>query len=66
MSALADKYIAVGILDFIFDDHKSEKELLHVVELKNQNCEVFYDKLKFIYIELPKFIVQQPKICDFS
>jgi predicted transposase/invertase (TIGR01784 family) len=45
----------VGILDFIFDDHKSEKELLHVIELKNQKCEVFYDKLKFIYIELPKF-----------
>ncbi len=45
----------VGILDFIFDDHKLEDELLHIVELKNQNCEVFYDKLKFIYIELPKF-----------
>lgn len=45
----------VGILDFIFDDHKSDDELLHVVELKNQRCEVFYDKLKFIYIELPKF-----------
>ena len=45
----------VGILDFIFDDHKDERELLHVVELKNQRCEVFYDKLKFIYIELPKF-----------
>lgn len=45
----------VGILDFIFDDHKSEKELLHVVALKNHHCEVFYDKLKFIYIELPKF-----------
>lgn len=45
----------VGILDFIFDDHRSEEELLHLVELKNQNCDVFYDKLKFIYIELPKF-----------
>ncbi len=45
----------VGILDFIFDDHKNETELLHVVELKNQRCEVFYDKLKFIYLELPKF-----------
>ncbi len=45
----------VGILDFIFDDHKSDTELLHIVELKNQRCEVFYDKLKFIYIELPKF-----------
>lgn len=24
--------------------------------MKNQRCEVFYDKLKFIYIELPKFV----------
>jgi predicted transposase/invertase (TIGR01784 family) len=45
----------VGVLDFIFDDHRNEDTLLHVVELKNQHCEVFYEKLKFIYIELPKF-----------
>ncbi|MGD1908618.1 MAG: Rpn family recombination-promoting nuclease/putative transposase [Leptolyngbyaceae cyanobacterium] len=45
----------VGVLDFIFDDHKQDAELLHTVELKNQHCQVFYDKLKFIYIELPKF-----------
>ncbi len=45
----------VGILDFVFDDHKHDSELLHVVELKNQHCEVFYDQLKFIYLELPKF-----------
>ena len=44
----------IGILDFIFADHKQEQEFLHTVELKNQNCEVFYDKLKFIYVELPK------------
>ena len=45
----------VGVLDFIFDDHKTDDTCLHVVELKNQRCEVFYKKLKFIYIELPKF-----------
>lgn len=50
-----DPVYTVGILDFVFEDHKQESELLHVVELKNQRCEVFYDKLKFIYIELPKF-----------
>ena len=50
-----DPVYTVGILDFVFDDHKHEQDLLHVVELKNQRCEVFYDKLKFIYIELPKF-----------
>ncbi|NEO71083.1 Rpn family recombination-promoting nuclease/putative transposase [Moorena sp. SIO3H5] len=45
----------VGVLDFVFDDHKDDKTILHTVELKNQDCQVFYDKLKFIYIELPKF-----------
>ena len=45
----------VGVLDFIFDEHRHEDTLIHTVELKNQHCEVFYDKLKFIYIELPKF-----------
>jgi predicted transposase/invertase (TIGR01784 family) len=50
-----DPVYTVGILDFIFEDHRADNELLHFVELKNQRCEVFYDKLKFIYIELPKF-----------
>lgn len=45
----------VGVLDFVFDDHKDDDTILHRVELKNQKCEVFYDKLKFIYLELPKF-----------
>ncbi|NEP60643.1 MAG: Rpn family recombination-promoting nuclease/putative transposase [Symploca sp. SIO2G7] len=45
----------IGILDFIFDDHKKDSTLLHTVELKNQKNKVFYDKLKFIYVELPKF-----------
>ncbi|NEP58993.1 MAG: Rpn family recombination-promoting nuclease/putative transposase [Symploca sp. SIO2G7] len=45
----------IGILDFIFDDHKDDETLLHTVELKAQKCKVFYKKLKFIYIELPKF-----------
>jgi len=45
----------IGILDFIFDDHKNDSNFFHTVQLKNQNCEVFYDKLKFLYIELPKF-----------
>lgn len=52
----------VGILDFIFDDHKATEDILHVIELKNQHCEVFYDKLKFIYIELPKFKKQEDEL----
>ncbi|MEZ4771555.1 MAG: Rpn family recombination-promoting nuclease/putative transposase [Bacteroidia bacterium] len=57
-----DPVYTVGILDFIFDDHKKEAELLHIVELKNQRCEVFYDKLKFIYIELPKFTKNESEL----
>ena len=46
---------SIGILDFIFDDHKTDKTLHHVIEFKNQRGEVFFDKLKLIYLELPKF-----------
>ncbi len=46
---------AVGILDFVFDEDRDSAEIVHWVELKDQQCKVFYDKLKFIYIELPKF-----------
>ena len=50
-----DPVYTVGILDFVFDENKGSDEIIHFVELKNQRNEVFYDKLKFIYIELPKF-----------
>lgn len=52
---MSNGFYTIGILDFIFDDHKHDDTIVHVVQLRNQNCELFYDKLKFIYIELPKF-----------
>ncbi len=45
----------VGILDFVFEEDREEQQVLHVVQLKNQNCEVFYDKLTYIYLEMPNF-----------
>ncbi len=45
----------IGILDFVFDEHKDDTNIIHTVQLKDQKNEVFYDKLTFIYIELPKF-----------
>ncbi|MDX2128344.1 MAG: Rpn family recombination-promoting nuclease/putative transposase [Chloroherpetonaceae bacterium] len=48
----------IGILDFTFDDYESEAEksqVLHTILLKNQNGKVFYDKLTFIYLEMPNF-----------
>ncbi|MFZ4664944.1 MAG: Rpn family recombination-promoting nuclease/putative transposase [Prochlorotrichaceae cyanobacterium] len=54
----------VGVLDFIFNDHKNDTTLLHIVELKDQECRVFYEKLKFIYIELPKFTKTIDELTD--
>lgn len=45
----------IGILDFVFDDGKDDHEVRHEVKLKDQHCRVFYDKLTFIYLEMPKF-----------
>jgi predicted transposase/invertase (TIGR01784 family) len=54
----------VGILDFVFSDDLQnnmatesveKKEVRHVVNLKDQKCRVFYDKLTFIYLEMPNF-----------
>jgi len=46
----------VGILDFKFDEDKESKgEVIHTVQLKDQNNLVFYKKLKFVYLEMPHF-----------
>ena len=48
----------IGILDFTFDDYESEpekSEVVHTIQLKNQNNKVFYEKLSYIYLEMPNF-----------
>jgi predicted transposase/invertase (TIGR01784 family) len=45
----------VGILDFVFEEDAHNPDYLHTVQLKNKLNQVFYDKLSFIYIEMPKF-----------
>ena len=46
----------VGILDFKFDEDKlSNGEVIHTVQLKDHHNQVFYDKLKFVYVEMPHF-----------
>ncbi len=45
----------VGILDFEFQDGQSSENVKTVVKLKDERGEVFYDKLTFIYLEMPKF-----------
>lgn len=47
----------IGILDFIFNEDKHEPDkLLYKVKLSDiETNKVFYDKLTFVYIEMPKF-----------
>ena len=47
----------IGILDFVFDEDKDDEEYYHhTVQLMEVNKkEVFYDKLTYIYLEMPKF-----------
>jgi predicted transposase/invertase (TIGR01784 family) len=48
----------IGILDFTFDDYETEpekSEVVHTIKLKNQHGKTFYDKLTFIYLEMPNF-----------
>jgi predicted transposase/invertase (TIGR01784 family) len=47
----------VAILDFVFDEDKHEKEKFRYnVKLSDiETNKVFYDKLTFVYLEMPKF-----------
>ena len=44
----------IGVLDFRFDDQKTDK-VIHRVRLKDEDNEVFIDKLNLIFLEIPNF-----------
>jgi len=52
----------IGILDFTFGDYENEpekSEVVHTIKLKNQNGKAFYDKLTYIYLEMPNFKIAE-------
>jgi predicted transposase/invertase (TIGR01784 family) len=55
----------IGLLDFTFDDYKTESEkneVLHTIKLKYQHGKIFYDKLTYIYLEMPNFKLSEDKL----
>lgn len=48
---------SIGILDFVFEEDKQNKEKYRydVKLIDEETKKVFYDKLTFIYLEMPKF-----------
>ncbi len=45
----------ISILDFVFQEQIKISNYIHKVQLRDEQGYVFYDKLHYIYIELPKF-----------
>lgn len=55
----------IGILDFTFDDYHSEPEkheVVHRIKLKDQHNKVFYEKLNYIYLEMPNFKLAESEL----
>jgi len=52
----------VAILDFIFDDDREQKNHVSHVQLKDQYCQTFYDKLTYIFIEMPRFTKKEEEL----
>lgn len=52
------RYTAWGILNFNFidfGDDPNKNNVLHEIKLRNPEGKVFYDKLTYIYLEMPNF-----------
>ncbi|MFC2140936.1 Rpn family recombination-promoting nuclease/putative transposase [Acidobacteriota bacterium] len=52
----------VAILDFTFDDEREQKNHVSHVQLKDQYCQTFYDKLTYIFIEMPGFTKKEEEL----
>ncbi len=52
----------VAILDFTFDDDRKQKNFMSNVRLKDQYCQTFYDKLTYIFIEMPRFTKKENEL----
>ncbi|STZ07524.1 flagellar assembly protein H [Moraxella caprae] len=52
----------ISILDFLFDEHKDDPEVIYTVQLKDQNNQIFYDKLTLIYLQLPNFCKKEHEL----
>lgn len=52
----------VAILDFWYDENEEKAKFLRDVVLKDQDCEVFYDKLQFKFLQMPAFQKQADEL----
>ena len=54
----------IGILNFVFDDENNDYYHHEVQLIDKRTQKVFYDKLTFIYLEMPKFNKAEEELDD--
>jgi predicted transposase/invertase (TIGR01784 family) len=52
----------VALLDFKYDENREKKNFIRNVQLKDQYCQVFYDKLTYVFIEMPRFTKKEHEL----
>jgi predicted transposase/invertase (TIGR01784 family) len=52
----------IAILDFIYDEKEDERKFRRDVCLKDQDGDVFYDKLHFKFLQMPLFKKQEHEL----
>ena len=52
----------VALLDFKFDENREKKDFVSNVQLKDQYCQVFYNKLTYVFIEMPRFTKEEHEL----
>ncbi|UCH96559.1 MAG: Rpn family recombination-promoting nuclease/putative transposase, partial [Candidatus Aminicenantes bacterium] len=52
----------VAIMDFKYDENREKKDVIRNVQLKDQYCQVFYDKLTYVFIEMPRFTKKEHEL----
>ena len=53
----------LGLLNFVFEDDRDNPDYYHEVKLMDTDKKtVFYDKLTFIYLEIPKFRLEESQL----
>jgi len=52
----------VALMDFKYDEHREKKDFISNVQLKDQYCQVFYNKLTYVFIEMPRFTKKEHEL----
>jgi len=50
-----DPIYYIAILDFYYDEAQEKAKVRREVQLKDQDCEVFFEKLNYVFLQMPAF-----------